>query len=340
MAVVVRCTGCNGLAQVGPEAVGLLVVCPRCRDPFLADPVPFDVPAAPPPAPPPPPRPVRAEPVAPPRPRRRRRAEPEPDPHDHPPPTGGGVPFSVIVGLALLPLSIPLLWLIGPELTGIAPPATLATPASLAVSMAVLCLAVAFTEDWSAATRIKGVLTLVGLAYFGGLVMYFAKKEALEFVQQRLGGEQRWDEVKPPGEGFEARLPDPAASVENEPLPGMKGRRGVVQRFGGLVKCSVGSAADADPDLPDRERFDDLLAALLKQAPGRVVKTGFIMHRDRYPGCEWEIRHGREDKTVRLVRVFRANGRLFAAAAEGPNLDADSDDARKLFASFHILDGR
>ncbi|HEX4606984.1 MAG TPA: hypothetical protein VH092_02140, partial [Urbifossiella sp.] len=66
MAVVVRCTGCSGLARVGPEAVGLLVVCPRCSDPFMADPVSLPDPAAP-----PRPRPVRAEPVAPPRPRRR-----------------------------------------------------------------------------------------------------------------------------------------------------------------------------------------------------------------------------------------------------------------------------
>ena len=36
MAVVVRCTECRGASQVGPEALGLMVVCPRCREPFLA----------------------------------------------------------------------------------------------------------------------------------------------------------------------------------------------------------------------------------------------------------------------------------------------------------------
>src|SRR5437016_4988966 len=119
MAVVVRCPACRGEAQVGPEAIGLLVVCPRCSEPFLAaaEAVPIGESANGRPGASRPRR-ARAEPVAPARqPLRRRRHQPAepapaqgPDPHDPPPPHSSGLPASVLVGLALLPFAIPLLW--------------------------------------------------------------------------------------------------------------------------------------------------------------------------------------------------------------------------------------
>ncbi len=346
MAVVVRCTGCDGLARVGPEAVGLLVVCPRCGDPFLADPVPE--PAAPvlsPPAPPPP-RPSRAEPVAPPRPRPRRRP-PEPPPeevHDHPPPSAGGVPFSVIIGLALLPLSIPLLWLIGPVAVGHTPALTLATPVSLAVSAAVLCLAVAYTVDWAPVTRIKGVLTLVGLAYFAGLSLYFLKQEAAEWAQQRLGADQEWHEFTPPGGGYEVRLPGEPTPTPAGPVPALKLTyfRASVKEFGRSVVFTVGAGPDHDRDAADGEWFTAVEQSLRDAGPGGVMLPGrALTDAVRLPNREWEakLRKGAE---TRLVRVYRdrANGRVYLLSAEGPRLDAADDEARQFFGSFAVVGGK
>src|SRR5437868_13522703 len=146
MSVVVRCPECRGAAQVDPAALGELVLCPRCNGPFLAVQAATPVaPARPAHADPPPPR--RREP------RRRHRAEPvapptadrpaAPDPNDRP--LDGGLPASILIGLALLPFVIPLLWLVAPMLVGQPPALSLAAPAALAVTASVLSLAVIYT---------------------------------------------------------------------------------------------------------------------------------------------------------------------------------------------------
>jgi hypothetical protein len=160
---------------VPPEALGQMVGCPRCQAPFVA--TPDDGPPAPtrakrpparPPAPPvrrdpdraePRPRPAAAIPIAPPRtdpadgPPATEAPDPEHDPHT---PVPGGLPFSVLVGFALMPFAIPLLWLLGPLVTGFEPALSPAVPVSLAIAAAALCLGVVYTIDWTAVTRIKG----------------------------------------------------------------------------------------------------------------------------------------------------------------------------------------
>src|SRR6202030_2917532 len=82
------------------------------------------------------------------------------DPHRHPP---GGLPASVLIGLALLPFAIPILWLIAPIVFGQPPMPSLAVPLAIALSASILSLAVIYTIDWSPQLRVKGVLILVGL---------------------------------------------------------------------------------------------------------------------------------------------------------------------------------
>src|SRR4051812_9876374 len=132
MGVAVRCRGCRGASQVGVDALGMLVMCPMCREPFLAleEAVPVGRSAAPPRS--------RPEPV-PQQSRPRTLAEPVRDhtlgeAHGSPIPANGGLPVSVLFGFALLPLAIPLLWLIGPQLLSKPPALTLAAPISLAVA--------------------------------------------------------------------------------------------------------------------------------------------------------------------------------------------------------------
>ncbi len=345
MAVVVRCTGCSGLARVGPEAVGLLVVCPRCGDPFMADPVPeeaaFAAPAPPPP--PPPPRPARAEPVAPPRPRRKRPpADRTEELHDHPPVDAGGVPFSVIVGLALLPLTIPMLWLIGPVLVGNPPHLTLATPVSLAAAAAVLCLAVAYTVDWTPVTRIKGVLTLVGLAYFAGLSLYFLKKEAAEGAQQWLAADG-WHEFRPPGKEYEVRLPGKETKVDGPSWPvsalKLSCYRAAAKGFGRTHFYVVGSGADHNPEAGDDKWFDDVEQSLQKTVGGQLTPGESVAHLARLPHRQWRVELPRGSDAL-IVRVYRAKDRVYLLAAQGPDLEPGDEEAERFFGSFAVLDGR
>ena len=136
------------------------------------------------------------------------------------------MPVSVLIGFALLPFAIPLLWLIGPALLSQQPSLSLAAPASLALSAAVLCLAVVFTVDWTPATRIKGVLMLVGLSYFAGLSLYFLKKDMVDRARELFGTRHHTHIFHPvPEGGYEVRFPvkpDEVHPVGDQPVPGGK----------------------------------------------------------------------------------------------------------------------
>lgn len=337
MAVVVRCTGCGGLSRVGPEAVGLLVVCPRCQHPFLADAIPEPTTAPPPAPPPPPPPPVRAQPVAPPQPRRRR---PAPELHDHPPPTAGGVPFSVIIGLALLPLTIPMLWLIGPVAVGTQPTLTLATPVSLAIAAATLCLAVAYTVDWTPVTRIKGVLTLVGLSVFAGMSLYFMKREWAEWLQNALGAPD-WHLFVADDNSYSVELPAPPTPMPagaDGPVPSLKRltRYQVAVQKRRPATYTVAAGADPDPAADDDAWFD----AVGKSLKSSHKEWNIGSDRDGPPAAalvtrDWEATKGPERLVVRVLRD-RAKGRVYLLAVEGRAGTAFTEDTKRFLDSFEL----
>lgn len=327
--VVVRCPGCRGASRVGPEAVGLLVVCPRCTDPFLAveeaTPV---APAAPPRTPPRPRDPDRDRPR---RPRPPADPEPGPDPHDPHADERGGLPLSVMVGLALLPFAIPLVWLIAPLVAGRPPALSVAAPAALAVSAAALCLAVVFTVDWTPATRLKGVLVLLGLAYFAGLSLYFLRQEMVDRVGRALG--PRWQVFQPPDKAYRVELPGrPLPVPANEQvLPGwaVSAHRASRRRFDGAFTCTVGAGPDARPELAQDAWFDAVGRVLLAGRNGAMlpVPRG-VKGVPNLSGREWAVDPGQP--TGRTVRVYRANGVVYYLAAD----PSDPDAAGRFFDSF------
>ncbi|HEY3788882.1 MAG TPA: hypothetical protein VGL71_08510 [Urbifossiella sp.] len=346
MAVVVRCTGCRGASQVGPEAVGLLVVCPRCKEPFLAI---EDAPVATASSPTPKPRRPRAEPIDSPRervrPRRRRREiddEPLPshhshDPHDPPIASSGNLPVSVLIGFALLPFAIPLLWLIGPMLLTQPPALSLAAPASLSLAASVLCLAVVFTVDWSPATRIKGVLMLVGLSYFAGLSLYFLKKEMVDRAKEFFGSANSWHEFQPPGGEYKVRLPvflPPNTNpIQEQPLPGFKlqcYRIAHQPLTGSRTTYQFGSGPDANKAAANW--FEDIEKAL-KLTAGADAQFGAAIGvrtlDDKFTGQQWSISFPNRPLT-RIVRVFHMHGMVYYLSVEGDQINAE-DQAAELF---------
>src|SRR5205814_613803 len=117
------------------------------------------------------------------------------------------LPASVLVGLALLPFLIPILWLVAPAVIGQEPVLSLASALALAVSASVLCLAVIYTVDWRPGTRIKGVLLLVVLSYVAGVTLYLLKKEWVDRVRKFFGVNPGWTVFHPPAGGYRALMP-------------------------------------------------------------------------------------------------------------------------------------
>jgi len=342
MAIVVRCTGCRGASQVGPEAVGLLVLCPRCQEPFLA------IEEAPPASPKPPKRRERAEPIAPESApvRRRVRTEIEPtaaseshDPLIAPP---SGLPATVLIGFALLPFAIPLLWLIGPLVVNQQPALSLAAPASLALSAAVLCLAVVFTVDWTPATRIKGVLMLVGLSYFAGMSLYFLKKDMVDRTKEFLTPAPKWYSFHEPKGKYHVRLPfqvTPEMSSPDQPLPGWTLRSYRLLHQPPLARHSVTYTFGSGPDgkKNDPNWIEEVTRGLQEVAGKEATLSGpvGVSTLDQLPGQEWTLTLG-DRRTNRIVRVFRANDMIYYFAVEGEQLDSDNSLVRTYYNSLQI----
>lgn len=337
MAVAVRCTGCRSASQVGDDALGMLVQCPRCHEPFLAleEASVVHRPAVPKssrPAPPP---------------RKRTLAEPVRDhtsaaPADGPQHTSSSLPVSVLFGFALLPLAIPLLWLIGPQIMGKPPALTMAAPTSLAVAASVLCLAVVLTVDWSPLTRIKGVLILVGLSYFAGLSLYFLKREVVERVKEFFTPPNNFREYR--DGSFTVMAPERAVEIgEKEklkhPLPGWKMRCWQVQ--GQLIPSpQVQYVFGSGPDRTiDAERWwEEVERSLLNAAGGgaRVHDVAEVKSIQEHPGRQWTIRL--PDDSIRQVRVFRSSGTVYLLSAEAEGLDDEVPPTVKLFYNSFKID--
>ena len=343
--VIVRCPSCKSQSRVGPEAVGVLVVCPLCHSPFLA------VEDAPPVAQPPPTR--AAQPVAPPRvvgaPARRPRAEPIAPPasapaaevHEAEHGIGRGLPATVLVGLALLPFLIPLLWVLAPAALGQPPVLSIAAPTALAVAASALCLAVVYTVDWTPTTRVKGVLMLVGLSYFAAASLYYLKKEMLDRVKRFFGASAEWKEFRAPDGDFKILMPrTPARLPRLQPMPGWKldCHQAVHRSYLGAYGYTVAFGSDSQPRVPDDEWFDAAQKAVLSLDPRRKVERETMIAHQQWPGREWVIENHDDDETVSITRVFRVpeKKRVYFVSARGPRLSPDDDDVKAYFASFLV----
>jgi hypothetical protein len=346
--VVVRCPSCKAQSRVGPEAVGVLVVCPLCQSPFLAVEETAPVPPSP-PVPPPPPRqrPIKsAEPVAPPT--RRPRAEPVAPPASIPAAEleadhgiGRGLPATVLVGLALLPFLIPLLWVLAPAVMGQEPVLSVAAPTALAVAASALCLAVVYTVDWTPTTRVKGVLMLVGLSYFAAASLYYLKKEMVDRVKRFFGAGAEWKEFSPPNGDCKILMPGvPRRLPQLQPLPGWKleCHQGTHKPYLGTFWFTVGYGVDVQPNVPDDEWFEAAKKAALSIDPRRRAVRETPVEQQKWRGREWVFENGDEDETVSVTRVVRVpeKRRVYFVSARGPKLSPDDDEAKAFFDSFLI----
>ena len=362
---VVRCPRCRGASRVASDALGHRVACPRCPATFVAAEEPQERPARasdpPQPAAPTGPRPAAVIPIAPPRARGGALAalapdpppasaepdappaipDPEHDPHLPPP---AGLPVSVLVGLALIPFGIPLLWFAAPFVTGQEPALSLAVPISLAFAASALCLGVVYTIDWTAATRVKGVLMLVGLAYLSAAGLYFLKKDVVDRVQ-RLGGDpNRWAYVPLDKGRCYVQMPGDAwrLQLDGHPLDGLaKVEEGREARFVPTddgprytYQAAVGELPAAQK--PDDAWFDRVGQKLANGGPPGQVTPIRYQGRADAPGRQWTFDPGNNTGPVRIVRVYAIKGRVYYLSAEGPNLTPEDEHADPFFRPFTV----
>ena len=348
---VVRCPACRGASRVDDAALGLTVLCPRCGETFVAlSEAELVAPAAPtdgggratgiaprdladdvfPPdnededededeEEPEEDEPGHAPAVP---------SEEDHDPHRDPP---GGLPTSVLIGLALLPFAVPILWLIAPAIVGRPPSMTVAAPVALAVTASILCLAVIYTVDWSPGTRVKGVLTLVGLAYFTGVGLYVLDKDMVERFRKALGLSEEWHEFRPPGAEYQVAVPAVAEACQDQPFPRppftSECYRAV--RDGAFTRqvFVVGFAPLPGP-IPNRDDwFKDVTAALAKQP--RV--WALAIRHDGLDGRELVVRHNGNN---RVIRILLGKHRAYYLSAEGPGLSQEDQLVQAFFGSF------
>ena len=274
--------------------------------------------------------------------------EPDHDPHRNPP---GSLPASVLIGLALLPFAIPILWLIAPAVVGAEAMLSIATPIALALSASVLCLAVIYTVDWTPTTRVKGVLMLVGLAYFAAMGLYFLKKDLVERVQQATGLEERidWRELKKGN--YEVQMPSPVQPVAEKdiPLKSLKLECWTAthnsQHVGWhvFVVGSVELAAVAKGkrwNNADEARvgtdawFKDIAEEIVKWSGGQL--RGDPIKIESMQGRELEIER---KESIRLVRFYLIRGSVYYLSAERSKVQRNNEDpARHFFSSFYVPD--
>jgi len=359
---VVRCTACLGVSRVEAGALGLTVRCPRCDATFVAveeveHPAPTRRernPVLPVPEP---------DPVPVPEPRRPRRRRPESAPEIEPPPAPepnhdphhasyGPLPASVLIGLALLPFAIPILWLVAPAVTGVQPAMSMATPSALALAASILCLAVIYTIDWTPTTRIKGVLMLVGLAYFGAVSLYFLKKEMVERIKRFTGLEERvpWREFTTPD--YVVSLPAQAERLDgqDEPLTSLKLKyytasleRQIQGRFRfvcGSFRLPPNNGDDNVVQPGTAAWFDEVIREIAERSGGKQLKDpDTISYDDRPRGRELWIALP-DGEINRVVRIYVIRGAVYYLSVQGTKVAPQDDLPHVFFRDFKALNGK
>ncbi|MBM3980577.1 MAG: hypothetical protein FJ304_09875 [Planctomycetes bacterium] len=337
---VVRCPVCRGASRVGADLLGHRVRCPRCPVTFVAaEEVASERPPAPETV-----RPVKVIPIAPPRrPDAPPTAEPAPaaptDPvHDPHSPAAGRLPATVLIGLALVPFGIPLLWVVAPLVTGQGPAMSLAVPVALAVAAAVLCFGVVYTIDWTPATRVKGVLMLVALSYLTAAGLYFLKRDLIEALQNVLSPKARWTLYTSESGSFRVQMPAKPEVHDEQPLlnvPTAGGRRARFETATGETFTFVATASPPDkPQAGFTDEWYKMIGAHLAKS-GRPVEERAVTEGE-LTGREWRLELG--DENFRAVRVYVRKGRVFYLAVDGPHLELTDEFAVRFFRSLEPLD--
>ncbi len=326
MEEAVRCPSCDELSRVPASAVGQYVSCPNCRRPFIA-----------------------AVEELPPEPPSRRNVptvylakkspplvHPAPGWDDYAPaaeePLHG--PKSVLFGLALLPFVIPLLWILGPLLTGKEAIFTFALPMAIAASSAGLCLGVVLAADWSFATRLKAILAIVFVMHFLAAFLYFLKPEWVEAFRNQIGKgpDQTWQKFTPPDKRYTLRVPGEMKDDDQPIVPGwdLKGFRTESKDDPATYLVAFGRQPAELNNADDPKFFEEVKAKALEAVNATLTGEPKAVRLAGYAGREYVLTLP-DKNTKRIIRIFRKERFAFVAAVEDTFLTPDARDVKYFF---------
>jgi hypothetical protein len=226
---------------------------------------------------------------------------------------------------------------------------SIAVPLAIAVSASILSLAVIYTIDWSPSVRIKGVLMLLGLAYFTAVSLYFLKKEMVEWVKRTFDNSEwiTFNSQIPPDE-YSVRMPRPPSRDDNhQPVPGIQLECYTLSHkdsMGEFVSFVVGGGTpqggNKNPQPGAVLWFDRTIDSIVVESKGQLDPDQPTQSVQGPPaidcvGREFGIKLG-DDKTMRIVRVFVINGRVYYLSVEGTGLTRDDPIVGQFFRSFEV----
>lgn len=335
MGLEVRCPSCRGMAAIDAAARGRNVQCPRCRDVFVAVPeAAVTTPTR-----------KKRNPMLAPQPSaeeleldraRKPDREPDHDPHRH---QSRGLPSTVLIGLALLPFAIPILWLMAPAIIDQPPLLSIAVPLAIAVSASTLSLAVIYTIDWSPAVRVKGVSMLISLAYLIAAGSYFVKEEHVKWIKSHAENHP-WTRFRPRSADYVILMPRHPSPDPTQPIPGITLECHSVSHDDGGVPLVfvVGSsklpaAARGAPEPGTDVWFTQTAKSIAAEAKGNLEgdPVGMAIAKGNCRQFAVDID---ENETTRIVRVYVADKRVYYLAVEGTGLDASNNAVQQFFNSF------
>jgi hypothetical protein len=268
------------------------------------------------------------------------------DPHRHP---SGGLPASVLMGLALLPFAIPILWLIAPIVFGQPPMPSVVVPLAIAISASILSLAVIYTIDWSPQLRVKGVLILVGMAYFVSVSLYFLKPEMVDWAKTFLG-RKHWTFFSHPEapltHSFIVSLPKQPERDAGQPIHGLNldcfkltHKDAVSNReFVFVVAVDLPQANGAngkDRKLGSDAWYKNIIQNMLADTQGQPDPDVPEVSLGKPAGQQFGIKLP-DNRTVRIVHIYVFDGRVYYLSIEGVDLKWGEEYVHTFFSSFHL----
>jgi hypothetical protein len=216
----------------------------------------------------------------------------------------------------------------------------MATALALAASTSILCLSIIYTVDWSADTRIKGVLSLVVLAYFIGFTLYFTDKTTLERLYYYFGEQKRWKEFKPQqGPHYRVKLPGEAMAVAFQPLPPLATLHCYQSRVPDqLLGWQVYVVGAGDPVAGEQPPGSDAWFQVVRQhilMDGAQLQCEWDTPNGFLRGRTWEIQWP-GSKVVRIVRIYASENRVYYLSVEGEQLHMKHPEVVTFLQSFFI----
>ncbi len=311
MSIPVLCPKCQEFSQIPALARGQTVLCPFCNHSFRAESSTFEIPTVY-------PKPTKVT------------DDFDYRIHDQVDPTG---PKNVLFGLALLPFIIPLLWILGPTITGKEAIFTFTLPMAIAISSTGLCMGIVLAAEWTFATRVKGILAIVLVMHFCSGFLYFLKTEWVELIRKELGraNEDRWIRFVSKDRKFAARVPSPmreGPAVLLDGIPMEVYQTSDVEDPATYIVAHGRQPVELN-EQPDQKFFDEMRDKATAASGGTLVSETEA-RLPGYPGREMVFQLA-ERNTRRIIRVYRIERTVLATAVEGAFLTHDAGDVKIFF---------